>query len=341
MIGIIGYLCMDVFPDLGQEPFAYVPGMLREVGSAPGHPGGTVGNTGGALCRLRENVRLGCAVADDLWGTLIMHELKEIAAQANADLRAIEFKGESSGYSLVLNPANQDRMFLVCRGVNDCLTSAAFDDSFLDGLNILHFGYPSLCKGMAERDGDETKKLFQRCRAKGIMTSLDLSLPSPDTWFYTLEWITLLKNVLPETDLFCPSIDELRFMLKMPTESPEELIDTALEMGTKAVFLKMGAEGILFKAADTDAAAEVFAKFGNGAWRGERHMVKPFPVKVVGTTGAGDSSIAGMLCGISHGFCALDAVKFASRVASYSISAMDSLSGIPTYEQIIEKDDWK
>ena len=70
-------------------------------------------------------------------------------------------------------------------------------------------------------------------------------------------------------------------------------------------------------------------------------MVKPFPVKVVGTTGAGDSSIAGMLCGISHGFCALDAVKFASRVASYSISAMDSLSGIPTYEQIIAKDDWK
>ena len=42
-----------------------------------------------------------------------------------------------------------------------------------------------------------------------------------------------------------------------------------------------------------------------------------------------------------NGFCALDAVKFASRVASYSISAMDSLSGIPTYEQIIAKDDWK
>ena len=51
--------------------------------------------------------------------------------------------------------------------------------------------------------------------------------------------------------------------------------------------------------------------------------------------------IIGMLCGISHGFCALDAAKFASRVASYSISAMDSLSGIPTYEQIIAKDDWK
>ena len=341
MIGVIGYLCMDVFPDLGQEPFEYVPGMLREVGSAPGHPGGTVGNTGGALCRLRENVRLGCAVGDDLWGTLIQHELKGIAEQANADVRLITFKGETSGYSLVLNPANQDRMFLVCRGVNDRLNSAAFDDSFLDGLNILHFGYPSLCKSMAERNGDETRKLFSRCRSKGILTSLDLSLPSPDTWFYTLDWIAVLKNILPETDLFCPSIDELRFMLKMPTESPDELIEAALEMGTRAVFLKMGKDGILFRAADTDEAGKVFARFGSGKWRGERHMVEPFPVKVVGTTGAGDSSIAGMLCGVSHGFAAREAVRFASRVASYSISAMDSLSGIPTYEEIIAQDDWK
>lgn len=341
MIGIVGYLCMDVFPDLGQEPFEYTPGMLREVGSAPGHPGGTVGNTGGALCRLRENVRLGCAIGDDLWGTLIHHELKEIAAQANADVYTITFKGETSGYCLVLNPANQDRMFLVCRGVNDRLNSASFNDRFLEGLNILHFGYPSLCKAMAENYGAETKKLFTRCREKGILTSLDLSLPSPDTWFYTLDWISVLKNILPETDLFCPSIDELRFMLKMQVESPDELIDAALQMGTRAVFLKMGKDGILFRAADSDAAAKVFARFGSKAWRGERHMVEPFPVKVIGTTGAGDASIAGMLCGVVHGFSAEEAVKFASRVASYSISAMDSLSGIPTYEQIMAKDDWK
>ena len=50
---------------------------------------------------------------------------------------------------------------------------------------------------------------------------------------------------------------------------------------------------------------------------------------------------AGLLCAVYHGFGAVDAVKFASKTAACSISAMDSLSGIPAYEHIIAKDDWK
>jgi sugar/nucleoside kinase (ribokinase family) len=76
-------------------------------------------------------------------------------------------------------------------------------------------------------------------------------------------------------------------------------------------------------------------------WHGERFYTLPHHVKVVGTTGAGDSAIAGLLCAVYHGFGAVDAVKFASKTAACSISAMDPLSGIPAYEQIIAKDDWK
>ena len=97
MIGVAGYLCMDIFPDLGKAPFAFVPGLLREVGSAPGHPGGTVGNTGGALCRLGEKVRLGYAVGDDQWGALLDHELGKITSAAGGELFPLIFPGESSG----------------------------------------------------------------------------------------------------------------------------------------------------------------------------------------------------------------------------------------------------
>lgn len=338
MIGVMGYFCLDVCPDLGQAPFEYVPGMLREVGAAPGFPGGVVGNTGGALCRLQLPSRLGGLVGQDVFGVAVRDALRQTVA--SGELIFKEVPGESTAYSLVLNPADSDRMFLVCRGVNDCIKADSFDDSFFEGLKILHFGYPSLCKAMALNDGRETRCLFERCHAKGILTSLDLSLPSPGTIFYDLDWMAFLKNVLPETDVFCPSIDEIRFMMKDLQISPKAIAERMIALGAKVVFLKMGKDGMLVKTADTDGVEKTMAAFGTGKWRNVCKEIPPFPVKVVGTTGAGDSSIAGFLAGIYMGFDAETSERLAARVAAYSISAVDSLSGIPPMKTILEKRDW-
>ncbi len=323
MIGVTGYLCIDLFPDLGKEPFAFVPGGLRETGRVAAAPGGVVGNTGRALCRLGVPARLGGVVGDDLFGDM----LRELLREDGAGLRT--FPGETTGYSIVLSPADSDRMFLVCRGVNDHLAADSYGPDFRRGLKIFHFGYPPLCGRMAANDGAELKRLFRDCRNDGILTSLDLSLPSPGTASYELDWRAFLRNVLPETDLFTPSVDELRFMLKDSAASPEGLAGQALAMGCRAVFLKLGKEGALLCTADTDGAEQAFARFGSRRWRNLAHMVRPRPVKVIGTTGAGDTAIAGLLAGIYSGLGGEAAANLAVRVAEAAITSKDSIWGLP------------
>ncbi|MBR0459725.1 MAG: carbohydrate kinase family protein [Victivallales bacterium] len=327
MLGVVGYLCVDMIPDLGPSPFAFVPGQLREIGGTPLFAGGSVANTGGSLCKLGLPTRLGALLGDDLFGGFLREFLHTLAPEENLFLKTIS--GEPTGQTIVLNPAGQDRMFLTCRGVNDQMTADSFR-TFTEGLDLLHYGYPTLSRFMAQNNGAETIRLFQNAHEHGALTSLDLALPSPGTVFWTLDWMAFLKNVLPGTDLFCPSIDELRFMLKDQSSAPEALADATLQMGCHAVFLKMGAEGSLLKVADTDAAETALARFGSHEWRGVYKRVKPRPGPVVGTTGAGDSAIAGMLAGLHEGLSAARALDLANAVASYNVRVADSLSGIPT-----------
>ena len=74
--------------------------------------------------------------------------------------------------------------FAMTNAVNLPVVRAAF----LEGLSIFHFGYPPLCRAMALEDGRELKKLFQHCHTRGILISLDLSLPSPGTFSHDLDW---------------------------------------------------------------------------------------------------------------------------------------------------------
>lgn len=340
MIGVIGYLCLDLFPELGNEPFKFIPGILREIGAIPGAPGGTIGNTGGALCKLGLPVRLGALIGDDLFASVLEEAMKELVGeQGKLILKTVPEK--NTGYAIVLSPVDSDRMFLANRGVNDLLDADSFGPEFRKNLEILHFGYPPLCRKMAEYDGRETRKLFYLCRREGILTSLDLSLPSPGTFSYTMDWIAYLKNVLPVTDLFCPSIDEFRFMMKDPVASPETLIEAALSWGTGAVLLKMGAKGILFRSSENAEATHIFSQFGSDSWCDVKYHAPPYPVPVLGTTGAGDSAIAGFLCGIKLGFNAYEAVRLASRIAAYRIATGGSLVGIPPIKDILKKGDWK
>jgi sugar/nucleoside kinase (ribokinase family) len=64
-----------------------------------------------------------------------------------------------------------------------------------------------------EHDGRELRVLFEAARARGARTSLDMSLPDPESPGAQIDWRRWLTNVLPYVDYFVPSIDELRFML--------------------------------------------------------------------------------------------------------------------------------
>ncbi len=325
MIGVAGYLCLDIYPDLRKGAFAFTPGALREMGKAPRvTAGGAVGNTGRALCRLDVPTRLGAVTGDDLFGEVLGSLLKRTAGAGELCLAMLP--GESSACSIVLSPEREDRMFLAWRGVNDRLSSESFPPEFLRGLRIFHFGYPPLCRGMALQNGAELKRLFARCRAAGILTSLDMSLPSPGTFSYELDWKMFLANVLPETDLFCPSLDEIRFMLQTPAADAGELSDRLFDLGANTVFLKLGKEGAELRTADTDRVEECFARFGRNRWRGLCCRIAPRPVAVVQSSGAGDAAVAGLLAAVRSGHGGVEAAEFAVRLAETVVAGREITS---------------
>jgi len=341
-IAVMGYLCLDLFPDLsgcGQEPF--IPGRLQEIGWCPAFPGGVVGNTGVALQRLGIPVKTAGRIGDDLFGRFIRDRLRQLIPGGIEHLRRAD---GHTGYCIVLSPPRCDRMFLAYRGINDDLSADDADDAFLEEAAILHFGYPPLCRRFASDHGAELQKLFRHAHAHGLVTSLDMSLPSPGSFSYNLDWREFLCRTLPDTDLFLPSIEELKFMFGLSGGTSGAMLhalsERLLEFGTAVVGMKLGSDGLYVRTSPNAARLsfiEALADKGVDAWINREFVVPCRQVEVVGTTGAGDATIAGFLAGMFTGTSVEQAASLAVAVGACSVTASDAISGIVPLREVAEQ----
>jgi ribokinase len=64
------------------------------------------------------------------------------------------------------------------------------------------------------------------------------------------------------------------------------------------------------------------------------HLVAPFKVKVIDTTGAGDAFDAGFLYGLLAGMTLDEAAKAGNFVASRCVMAMGARTGLPSLENL-------
>ena len=123
MIDVIvaGHICLDIIPqfraDAGSDLSAYLsPGRLSEIGDATLSTGGAVSNTGLNLKRMGIETRLMGKTGDDLFG----HAIVDIVSRYGQELAEgmLVVPGETSSYTVVINPPHIDRMFLHCPGAN-------------------------------------------------------------------------------------------------------------------------------------------------------------------------------------------------------------------------------
>ena len=134
-------------------------------------------------------------------------------------------------------------------------------------------------------------------------------------------------------DVFAPSLDELAFMLG--GGSPESLAADALALGAAVVALKLGDRGLYLRTGeDVDG---VCARLGLDAadWR-DREVLSPCfrPRRLVGTTGAGDCTIAGLLTALLRGEGPEEAATAATAVGACCVEAADATSGIPPWREV-------
>ncbi len=348
-----GHICLDVIPAFraakGGVEQILVPGKLVDVGPAITATGGPVSNVGLALHRLGLPARLMGKVGDDSFGVAIL----EFIRQQGADLAdgMIVAPGEHSSYTIVISLPGVDRIFLHCPGANDTFGVEDVPPENLEGVRLFHFGYPPLMRRMFEDDGETCASLFRLAKERGLTTSLDMAKPDPDSPAGRADWPAFLRRVLPFVDVFLPSVDEILYMVDRPTHDrflasfgPEELLahvngdllahtaETLIRMGAAVVALKLGERGLYLRTTD-DASrlADTGAWQGGEAWQGRELYAPCFRTEVVGTTGSGDATIAGVLAGLLKGRSPEEAMRAGLAVGACSVQVADATTGIPDW----------
>lgn len=348
---------MDVIPELGMLAGGLeallVPGKLVHAGPALMCTGGAVSNTGQALHRLGVPVRLMGKIGDDLFGSVVLDFLR--GQGRGLDEGMIVAPGESTSYSIVINPPGVDRIFLHCPGANDTFTAADVDVEALKGARLFHFGYPPLMQRMYDDGGEELARLLRKVKEAGLTTSMDMAKPDPGSEAGRMDWILLLKRVLPDVDMFLPSFDELLYMLDRPlydqmsaSASGElsrladasllaRLGEQLLSMGAAIAAIKLGENGLYLR---TTADADRLKRMGrclpgeSERWRDRELLAECYKVEVAGTTGAGDCTIAGLLTGLLKGMEPEAALNSAAAVGACNVERADAVSGIPSWNEV-------
>ena len=306
---VAGHICLDIIPAFPAHGAALEPGKLIKMGPATISTGGAVSNTGLALHRLGVPTQLMGKVGDDLIGRAILDFIGPTLAAG-----MIIAPGETSSYTVVINPPGVDRTFLHCTGANDTFTAADIDAEKFTGARLFHFGYPTLMQRIYNDGGHAMEKIFRTARQAGLTTSLDMSYPDPQSEAGQVDWPAWLKRVLPHVDIFLPSLDEMQLMLHTPADAPA-IAQQLHDWGAKIAGLKMGAKGLLVR------------------WPDRVRHAPCFQVHVAGTTGAGDATIAGFLAGILRGLPAEKTMLLAAAVGACCCEAPDATSGIRSWDE--------
>lgn len=344
-IVVCGHICLDIIPgfparDARAERQDYFrPGRLSIVEAAVTATGGAVSNVGLGLHKLGLPVRLVAKVGKDPFGDIVIRKIAGTSSALSGDITAVE--GEVTSYTIVINPPGVDRIFLHCPGANDTFTDTDVPDSALKEVSLFHFGYPPLMKAMWSDGGNRLLRLLLRARAGGAVTSLDMSLPDPNSPSGRIDWESFLARVLPGVDLFVPSVEELLFMSnralfdRLAARGGGEAIVreiTLLETGLLArKAISAGASAVLIKMGDRGA----YLRTGPGGmgnlpgWSNRELYAPVFRVPALGgTTGSGDATITGFLASVNKALVPEDALAMAVAVGACCVEAPDATSGI-------------
>jgi sugar/nucleoside kinase (ribokinase family) len=357
---VAGHLCLDIIPHfgtgLGADPAAYLlPGRLTEVGPATICTGGTVSNAGINLHRLGIRTLLMGKIGDDTLGRVILELISSHSPELAQSM--ITVPGESSSYTLVIDPPGVDRMFLHYPGPNHTFGAEDIRYERLAEARIFHFGYPPLMTRMYAGGGEEMAEMFRRARATGITTALDVAMPDPAGPSGQANWQVVLARTLPHVDLFMPSVEELFFMLRrerfeqltaqvgvanvleaLPIEEIVSLTDEVLAMGARILLLKMGTRGAYLSTAATLSELGRGAPVDLGAWTGRQLWVPCFqPRAVVSTVGTGDAAIAGFLASILRGVEPALALAVAVGAGACCVEKAGALSGVMTWQETLAR----
>lgn len=345
---VAGHIALDILPDLSSlKPEQVVDaGKVHEIGPISYSTGGAVSNTGLALHCLGIHVGLQALVGDDWVGRAIIDYARGFDPTLGDHIRIVS--NAASPYTVVIEPQNHDRTLLTHTGLYNDYSLPDINLDQVAGCKVFHLGYPTLLPRLFADDGANLRQALSAVKDLGAVTSIDMSLPPPDSPSGRANWRAILGRCLPLVDIFVPSIEEIMFMLK-PTDLARRgaglldwlnadyltrLADELLAMGAGIAGFKLGERGLFLRCSGDSRRLAFLSSIGQSpdAWAGFQAWHPAFQVDVAGTTGAGDAAYAGLLAALIRGLEAEACARMACAVAACNIEAADATSGVRSWE---------
>jgi sugar/nucleoside kinase (ribokinase family) len=301
----VGILVADIFiPPLARLPAA---GELLASGDFLIDSGGCAANVATSLVKLGVAATAVGKVGSDHFGSFIRDDLTRKGINTAAIARS-ERTGTSK--TVVLPVIGEDRRYIHTFGANADFTAADIDRALLDSATVLYVGGYLVLPGL---DATELGSLFRYAREKGVITALDVVVP---TEHGNTDLAALLKPVMPYVDYFMPN-DEEAYALTGESD-PQRQAGYFLTLGCTNAIITKGQRGTLFT---------------NGR---ETLEIPSFTVEVVDSSGAGDAFAAGFIVGLLEGWGTAQTLRFASAIGASACTRLGCTDGVFNRDQAQE-----
>jgi len=254
--------------------------------------GGSAANTAVGLARLGLRIGYIGKVADDNEGKFLLNDFKK----ENVDIKGVAIsKIGISGVVFGFIDEEGSRALYVAPGVNDSLAFEEINLDYVSNTEFLHF-----TSFVGEKPFIAQNKLLKA--ASNVKVSFD---PGE---LYARRGLTVLKQFLERCYFFSPNENELKLLTGKGYREGSRVL---LKEGASIVAVKLGRRGCYV----TDGK--------------ESHLIEPYEVEVVDTTGAGDAFCAGFLYGLIKGKDLYECGRLGNFVASRCITKIGARDGLP------------
>lgn len=286
------------------------------------NPGGAPGNCACAVAKLGGNSAFIGMVGEDSFG----EDIKKALSECGVDVSGIKkTPKQHTTLAFVSLDEKGERTFSFCRnpGADLMLSQKDVDMSLIKKSRIFHVGSLSLTA-----EPSRTAQLYSLARAKeeGCVISYDPNYRK-SLWNGREDAVDVMKSILPFADIVKVSEEEL-FLMYGSDCSIESGAEKIIAEGVRLVLITLGSSGVFYIARLSDGNL-VSGKVG------------VFSVKVVDTTGAGDSFTGGLLYRLTRrkeifSFTKQELEKdleFANAVASICVMHRGAIPALPSLKE--------
>ena len=291
---VVGSLNMDMVTKVQKTP------LIGETIAGVGLdliPGGKGANQAVALGKLGATVEIIGVIGNDDNGRIIKSNLDKMKVQTEK-LKIVTDK--PTGVALIMVNESGDNSIVVIPGANAEIKPSDVKESWFEEVSLV------ICQ--LETPVETVRAVLKVAKGLGIKTVLN---PAPAR--------ELSNALLSTVNLLIPNETEFESLTGVFIETKEDFFrgyDKLHRLGVNEVIVTLGSKG---------------------AWYYDGHDyidVKAKKVKIVDTTAAGDSFIAGVCDSLARGLPMSEALEIGTKVAAITVTRFGAQSSLPSREEI-------